>query len=88
LCSLSFIDLCLLITPLVSSNFWSLRCLSFINFCLLINPLVSSNLDEGQTTQWPKIEDTKGVIRRHKSMKDREHNGQKFEDNKEVIRRH
>jgi hypothetical protein len=34
LCSLSFIDLCLLITPLVSSNFWSLRCLSFINFCL------------------------------------------------------
>ena len=24
----------------------------------------------------------KGVIRRHKSMKDREHNGQKFEDTK------
>ena len=24
----------------------------------------------------------KGLIRRHKSMKDREHNGQKFEDNK------
>ena len=23
-----------------------------------------------------KFEDTKGVIRRHKSMKDREHNGQ------------
>ena len=33
-------------------------------------------------------EDTKGVIRRHKSMKDREHNGQKFEDTKGVIRRH
>ena len=33
-----------------------------------------------------KFEDTKGVIRRHKSMKktmkDREHNGQKFEDTK------
>ena len=25
---------------------------------------------------------TKEVIRRHKSMKDREHNGQKFEDTK------
>jgi hypothetical protein len=24
----------------------------------------------------------KGLIRRHKSMKDREHNGQKFKDNK------
>ena len=31
---------------------------------------------------------TKGLIRRHKSMKDRKHNGQKFEDNKGVIRRH
>jgi hypothetical protein len=31
--------------------------------------------------------DTKGVIRRHKSIKDREHNGQKFEDTKGVIRR-
>ena len=30
----------------------------------------------------------KGLIRRHKSMKDREHNGQRFEDTKEVIRRH
>ena len=34
------------------------------------------------------FEDTKEVIRRHKSMKDREHNGQKFEDTKAVIRRH
>jgi RNA polymerase-binding transcription factor DksA len=34
------------------------------------------------------FEDTKEVIRRHKSMKDREHNGQKFEDTKGVIRRH
>ena len=31
---------------------------------------------------------TKGLIRRHKSRKDREHNGQKFEDNKGVIKRH
>jgi hypothetical protein len=35
-----------------------------------------------------KFEDTKGVIRRHKSMKDREHNGQKFENTKGLIRRH
>ena len=35
-----------------------------------------------------KFEDIKGVIRRHKSMKDREHNGQKFEDTKGLIRRH
>jgi hypothetical protein len=35
-----------------------------------------------------KFEDTKGVIRRHKSMKDRKHYGQKFEDTKAVIRRH
>jgi hypothetical protein len=34
------------------------------------------------------FEDTKGLIRRHKKKKDREHNGQKFEDNKGVIRRH
>ena len=34
------------------------------------------------------FDDTKEVIRRHKSMKDREHNGQKFEDTKAVIRRH
>ena len=31
---------------------------------------------------------TKGLIRRHISMKDREHNGQMFEDTKAVIRRH
>jgi hypothetical protein len=31
---------------------------------------------------------TKGVIRRHKSEKDRQYNGQKFEDTKWVIRRH
>ena len=35
-----------------------------------------------------RFEDTKEVIRRHKSMKDREHNGQKFEDTKGLIRRH
>jgi hypothetical protein len=29
-----------------------------------------------------KLENTKGLIRRHKSIKDREHNGQKFEDTK------
>ena len=40
-----------------------------------------------------KFEDTnqyqmaKSLIRRHKSMKDREHNGQKFENTKGVIRR-
>ena len=45
-------------------------------------------INEGQRTQWPKLEDTKGLISRHKSMKDREHNGQKFEDTKGVIRRH
>ena len=41
-----------------------------------------TQINEGQRTQWPKFEDTKGLIRRHKSMKDREHNGQKFEDTK------
>jgi hypothetical protein len=30
----------------------------------------------------------KGLIRRHISMKDREHNDQKFENTKEIIRRH
>ena len=35
-----------------------------------------TQINEGQRTQWPKFEDTKGLIRRHKSMKDREHNGQ------------
>jgi hypothetical protein len=30
----------------------------------------------------------KGLIRRHKSMKDREHNGQKFENTKGLTRRH
>jgi hypothetical protein len=34
------------------------------------------------------FEDTKGLIRRQKSVKDREHNGQKFEDTNAVIRRH
>ena len=34
-----------------------------------------------------KFENTKEVIRRHKSMKDREQNGQKFEDTKGLIRR-
>jgi hypothetical protein len=34
------------------------------------------------------FENTKGLIRRHKSMKDREHNGQKFENTKGLIRRH
>jgi hypothetical protein len=29
----------------------------------------------------------KGLIRRHISMKDREHNDQKFENTKEIIRR-
>ena len=47
-----------------------------------------TQINEGQRTQWPKFENTKGLIRRHKSMKDREHNGQKFEDTKGVIRRH
>ena len=35
-----------------------------------------TQINEGQRTQWPKFENTKGLIRRHKSMKDREHNGQ------------
>jgi hypothetical protein len=35
-----------------------------------------TQINEGQRTQWPKFEDTKGLIKRHKSMKDREHNGQ------------
>jgi hypothetical protein len=30
----------------------------------------------------------KGLIRRHKSMKDRAHNGQKFENTKGLIRKH
>jgi hypothetical protein len=48
-----------------------------------------TQINEGQRTEWPKFEDTKGLIRGHKSMKDREHNGQKlFEDTKGVIRRH
>jgi hypothetical protein len=43
---------------------------------------------------WPleELEDTKGVIRIHKSKKDTQHNGQKdkevLEDTKEVIRIH
>ena len=41
-----------------------------------------------QSLKIPKFEDTKGLIRRHKSMKDREHNGQKFEDTKGLSRRH
>ena len=47
-----------------------------------------TQIKEGQRTQWPKFENTKGLIRRHKSMKDREHNGQKFENTKGLIRRH
>jgi hypothetical protein len=35
-----------------------------------------TQINGGQKTKGPKFEDTKGVIRRHKSMKDREHNGQ------------
>ena len=35
-----------------------------------------TQIDEGQRKQWPKFEDTKGLIRGHKSMNDREHNGQ------------
>jgi hypothetical protein len=31
---------------------------------------------------------TKVLIRRHISMKDREHNDKKFENTKEIIRRH
>ena len=34
------------------------------------------------------VKNTKEVIRRHKSMKNREHNGQKFEDTKGLIRGH
>ena len=37
--------------------------------------------------QWPKFEDTKGVIRSRKSTKDRQCNDQRFEDTKGVIRR-
>ena len=33
-----------------------------------------------------KVEDTKGVIRRRKSKKDRQYNGQKCEDTKGIIR--
>ena len=33
-----------------------------------------TSIKEGQTTQWPK--DTKEVIRRRQSKKDRQHNGQ------------
>ena len=43
-----------------------------------------TQIKEGQRTQWPKFENTKGLIRRHKSMKNREHIGQKFEDNKRL----
>jgi hypothetical protein len=39
---LSFFNLRLLITPLVSSNFWPLYCMSF-DLRLLITPLLSSN---------------------------------------------
>jgi hypothetical protein len=71
---------------MVSSNFWQYCSLSVIDLSLLITPLVSSNF-------WPKtmkdrehngnkFEDTKEINRKHKTMKDREHNGQKFEDNK------
>ena len=43
-----------------------------------------TQVNEGRRTQWPKFENTKGLIRRQKSTKDREHNGQKFEDNKRL----
>ena len=33
------------------------------------------------------VKNTKEVIRRHKLMKNREHNGQKFEDTKGLIRK-
>ena len=36
----------------------------------------NTSIKEGQTTQWPK--DTKEVIRRRQSKKDRQHNGQKI----------
>ena len=45
--------------------------------CLKISKVnQKTQINEGQRTQWPKFENTKGLIRRHKSMKDREHNGQ------------
>ena len=53
-------------------------------------------MKDQRTNQWPKVlkilkeREQMGlkIIRRHKSMKDREHNGQKFEDTKGLIRRH
>ena len=45
-----------------------------------------TQINEGQRTQWPKFENTKGLIRRHKSMKDREHKSLKI--TKGLIRRH
>ena len=42
--SLSLFNLRLLITHLVSSNFWPLYCMSFFNLWLLMTPLVFSNV--------------------------------------------
>ena len=41
-----------------------------------------TQINEGWRTRWAKFEDSKGLISRHKSMKDSAHNGQKFEATK------
>jgi hypothetical protein len=76
MCCLSFYLSVIVLSILLSfdhcvvypSVFWSLRCLSF---CLLVIVLYYSVLAE--------FEDNKGVIRIHKTKKDRQHDDQKTE---------
>jgi hypothetical protein len=53
LCSLSFIDLCLLITPLVSSNFRTENTMA--KFWRYQRNNQKTQINEGQRTQWPKV---------------------------------
>jgi hypothetical protein len=64
---LSFFDLRILITPLVSSN----------SFSPLDIEYVYDRQHEIHYNNKKEFEDTKGVIRIRKSKKDRQHNGQK-----------
>jgi hypothetical protein len=67
---------------------WPLCCLFFLDIRILIIPLVSSSfghctgnqnlyIEEEQTIQWPKFDDTKGVIIIRTLKKNRQHNSQK-----------
>jgi hypothetical protein len=87
---LSYFDVCLLITDLVSFGHSIVCPTSMYAFWLPLRYLLAivtmakryqmgnqkAYIEVGQTMQWAK--DTKMVIRRHKSKKDRRYNGQKI----------